>query len=193
MLKILFIPIGAVGHVNSAIGMAQVLAESGHKVIFALNTTWRGKLERYGFEEVLFKQENMKEGVDPAENLALILIEKGMIGKLTPLENALKFAEVMETADHELIKVDKIIEDLLPQINPDVIICDQIWCLPSVEKSGIPWVLVCSCNPLFIIEDERTPPGNSGLFLDGLVWPRFIVILNHITLMIRFTRFGPQK
>ena len=49
MMNILFIPLDAVGHVNSAIGMAQVLAQSGHKAIFAITDQWRGKLERYGF------------------------------------------------------------------------------------------------------------------------------------------------
>ena len=165
MLKILFIPLDAVGHVFTAIGMAQVLADSGHKVIFAINDQWRGKLERYGFEEVLFSQESKKEDVDPAQMWASVLDQNGLFSKLSPLDNAVKLNDVMDSMIEDQMKLDLLIEKLLPQIKPDVIICDQIMCLPSVENSGIPWVLVCSCNPLFLIEDERTPPTNSGLFL----------------------------
>ena len=55
-----------------------------------------------------------------------------------------------------------MVEKVIEEVKPDVMVCDQLLTVPSVEKSGIPWVLVCSCNPLIGIKDERTPPGNSG-------------------------------
>ena len=193
MLKILFIPISAVGHVNSAIGMAQVLLERGHKIVFAISDQWRGKLAKYGFEEVLFKREGAEEDEDPVKGWALHILKLGLFNKESALKSALNKVKAKTDLFEAQMKLDKEIEDLLPQIKPDVIICDQIVGLPSVETSGIPWVLVCSCNPLFIIEDERTPPGNSGKANFILNKSMIYLYLNSLRSRNRFTRFGSRK
>ncbi|CAG2118709.1 unnamed protein product [Medioppia subpectinata] len=54
---ILFVPIDAVGHVNSSIGIAEVLIQAGHRVVFVVNEQWRGRLTKYGIEEVLITEE----------------------------------------------------------------------------------------------------------------------------------------
>lgn len=41
------------GHVNSCIGVGQVLIARGHRVVFAVESAWKGKLAKYGFEEEL--------------------------------------------------------------------------------------------------------------------------------------------
>lgn len=41
------------GHVNSCIGVGQVLLARGHRVVFAIDAAWKGKLAKYGFEEEL--------------------------------------------------------------------------------------------------------------------------------------------
>ena len=71
-LKVLFIPFSEVGHVSGAIGMAQVLVDSGHEVVFFITDQWRGKIEKYGIEEVLYpvnEDNNAKEigDMDPAQ------------------------------------------------------------------------------------------------------------------------------
>ena len=38
-MKILFVPIEATGHMNSAIGMAQTLSSAGHRITFAVTKT----------------------------------------------------------------------------------------------------------------------------------------------------------
>ncbi|CAG2182429.1 unnamed protein product, partial [Oppiella nova] len=59
--------------------------------------------------------------------------------------------------------LDVIVDGLLSDIRPDVVIVDQARCIPALVLSGIPWVATCSFNPLFFIPDERTPPELSGL------------------------------
>jgi len=52
-LTILFMPESAYGPTNNCIGIGDVLRRRGHRVVFAAEASWRGRLERLGFEEDL--------------------------------------------------------------------------------------------------------------------------------------------
>ena len=49
----LFWPESAYGPTNQCVGIGKVLLERGHRVVFAAEASWRGKLEPLGFEEEL--------------------------------------------------------------------------------------------------------------------------------------------
>ena len=87
-LKVLFVPISAVGHVNGAIGMAQVLVDSGHEVLFFISDQWKGKIEKYGIKEVLYpvKVDEKVAKMDPAEYWAKMIADMGMLNGLAPLQ-----------------------------------------------------------------------------------------------------------
>ena len=171
-LKILFIPIDAIGHVNAAIGMAQVLIGSGHRVIFAINDQWRGRLLNYGIEEVLLSQEDRDPDEDPAKRWADLFFSGGAIKSCTPLETTINIrTKLMPYFCEETKKLDLEVELLIKTIAPDVMVLDQVLTIPSVVLSGIPWVLVCSFNPLMFIEDEKTPPWGSGIVRMTLIIP----------------------
>ncbi|XP_054152675.1 uncharacterized protein LOC128951453 [Oppia nitens] len=175
-LKVLFIPIDGVGHVNAAIAMAQVLIKSGHECTFAICDQWRGKLEPYGIREILWSIKNRENADESAAKYwGLFLKEKGFLGPGDALEKAV--TEVREAKDfyeNQHLIDDKARQAIL-DVQPDVILCDQFSSLFSVLKSGIPWVLVCSCNPLALLHDNRTPPAYSGLPITGPIseWQTF--------------------
>ncbi|MFZ4497625.1 MAG: glycosyl transferase, partial [Candidatus Nanopelagicales bacterium] len=50
---ILFMPESAYGPTNQCIGIGKVLLERGHRVVFAAEASWSGKLKALGFEEDL--------------------------------------------------------------------------------------------------------------------------------------------
>ena len=52
-LTIVFMPESAYGPTNNCIGIGKVLERRGHRVVFAAEASWRGKLEPLGFEEDL--------------------------------------------------------------------------------------------------------------------------------------------
>jgi hypothetical protein len=52
-LTILFMPESAYGPTNNCIGIGKVLERRGHRVIFAAEASWKGRLEPLGFEEDL--------------------------------------------------------------------------------------------------------------------------------------------
>ena len=58
---ILFTPMDGHGHVNSCVGVAQVLLKRGHRIVFAVDSAWKGKLAKYGFEEELIRTHDKEE------------------------------------------------------------------------------------------------------------------------------------
>ncbi|MDQ1624958.1 MAG: hypothetical protein QOJ49_456, partial [Actinomycetota bacterium] len=50
---VLFVPESAHGPTNNCIGIGDVLRRRGHRVVFAAESSWRGKLDALGFEEDL--------------------------------------------------------------------------------------------------------------------------------------------
>ena len=52
-LTILFMPESAYGPTNNCIGIGDVLRRRGHRVVFAAEASWNGRLEPLGFEEDL--------------------------------------------------------------------------------------------------------------------------------------------
>ena len=52
-LTILFMPESAYGPTNNCIGIGDMLRRRGHRVVFAAEASWKGKLDALGFEEDL--------------------------------------------------------------------------------------------------------------------------------------------
>src|SRR3954468_5927916 len=50
---VLFMPESAYGPTNNCIGIGDVLRRRGHRVVFAAEASWAGKLTALGFEEDL--------------------------------------------------------------------------------------------------------------------------------------------
>ncbi|CAG2167328.1 unnamed protein product [Oppiella nova] len=165
-LNVLFIPMDGTGHVNACLGIAEQLIESGHKVSFLMNNQWRGKLSaKYGITEITHESVSGRQtGGDPALEWALVFQESGMISSNGSLEKMLAwYTKLLPLFMKYSDVINERIESTIESLKPDVIFMDQVICLPAVERAGIPWVWICSFNPLFLIDDERTPPKGSGL------------------------------
>jgi hypothetical protein len=162
-LTILFAPIDAVGHVNACIGIAQVLRDRGHRIVFAISDNWREKLKIYGFEEELIELSKKVTVEDPAKFWAELCLKSGMFGSSSPLEKVkrMNFKEMIDRYKPS----DPILKEIVCRIKPDIILIDGFLWMPSLMNSGIPWVWSISCNPLFIdhaMDDKRLPPSGSG-------------------------------
>src|SRR5258707_14607598 len=70
-LTILFMPESAYGPTNNCIGIGDVLRRRGHRVVFAAEASWQGKLEPLGFTEDLVNlAEPGSAGLAPASRRA---------------------------------------------------------------------------------------------------------------------------
>ena len=165
-LTVLYVPRDAIGHVNACIGSAQVLIEAGHRVIFAINDQWAGRLERYGIEERLIVDEDRPKDGDPAKYLVKKVMENGILKATSPLEKIenKKFDTTLAMAK----KIDKVIGPIIECVKPDVIVIDQPINIPTIDLSGIPVIRSWSTNPLNPLNShaqsiEKLPPAGSGL------------------------------
>ncbi|MFC7511835.1 hypothetical protein ACFQV4_21280 [Streptomyces thermocarboxydus] len=52
-MTVLIAPESAYGPTNNCVGIGDVLSRRGHRVVFAAEASWKGRLEPLGFEEEL--------------------------------------------------------------------------------------------------------------------------------------------
>jgi hypothetical protein len=164
-LTILFTPVEGVGHVNACIGLAECLRDRGHKIVFTVDKTFEGKLIRYGFIEEKIIDPNEGKFKNPGEKAAKRLMESGILSGMSSLEKI----ELMSTkkffvGSTERMKFNEtILKAIIEKHKPDVYIIDHFVGSPTLIYSDKPWVFLFSGNPLFVLDDERTPPGASGM------------------------------
>ena len=161
-LKILIIPYflcKVVSYVNMCIGIAQNLHKRGHRIIFAINEEWRGKCVSYGFEEIVMSIDGNGNDNDVYE----FYEKRGLLeSSQSPLEKMISACSSNGLGKY--VAYDDIIAKIIDRVSPDIIINgNNYYVIPSIMKSGRPWVLAVGTHPLQFIEDERTPPTCSGV------------------------------
>ncbi|CAG2118653.1 unnamed protein product, partial [Medioppia subpectinata] len=181
-LTILFAPMEGVGHVNACIGLAEVLLSRGHKVVFAVDQSYAGKLSPFGFIEEIITSEETK-GKKPGEDIAIKLVASGLLSAKTSLESlkSMKSVPLMDVMLQKFKDNEPQLKAIVAKHNPDVYIIDDFFGSPTLIHSNKPWVLLCSGNPLFYINDERTPPPGSGYPSNGdrKEWEEFKELKNN--------------
>ena len=164
---VVFFPEGAFGPTNNCVGIGKVLLERGARVVFVIEESFAGTLQTQGFEEALMQLKPPPE-VEEAP---------GQFWKDFVRETAPEFRkptiEQLETfilpVWQELVDgaryVDARLEDIFGELEPDVIVQDNVVAFPAVPASGRPWVRIVSCNPLEL-KDPELPPPYTGLPID---------------------------
>lgn len=171
-LQILATPMNSHGHINAVHGLADRLRSRGHRVIFVLQTEFKGKMSRYGYEERILDDvvhphlcKYVEEG---KEFWQTYMASNGHRFEKSPVQ---MFADVLPEIFDILHKNQLALHDqyrrLIEEIQPDLILNDCVVDLPPVTTSSIPWVWVFSASPQFMLMDSRIPPYYSGLPLDG--------------------------
>jgi len=169
----LFMPESAYGPTNNCIGIGNELLRRGHRVVFAAEASWAGKLEALGFEEDLVELAPPAEPEVGADG-SLIEPDAGAFWKDYIREISPEFAKsteaqletVIRPIWEELIQGAKYSEPALKAIiertRPDVIIEDNVLLFPALATAGVPFVRIVSCNPLEV-PGASIAPAFSGL------------------------------
>jgi MGT family glycosyltransferase len=166
-LTILFMPESAYGPTNNCIGIGDILRKRGHRVVFAAEASWKGKLTALGFEEDLVDlAPPSEEEQDPGQ------FWKDFIRDTAP-EYRKSTAEQLETVTKPiwdaLIDGAKYCEPqlkaIIERVKPDVIVEDNVIAFPALVTAGKPFVRIVSCNPLEV-RGENVAPVFSGLPAD---------------------------
>jgi MGT family glycosyltransferase len=175
MSTIVFFPEGAYGPTNNCVGIADVLRARGHRPVFIIEESFGGTLEEKGFEERL-----MRLGPPPETEEAPGQFWKDFIRDTAPvfrkptieqLEGfiAPTFQALIDGARY----VDDRLVEIIDEVQPDVLVEDNVVAFPALPASGRPWVRIVSCNPAEL-PDANVPPKFSGYPADDPTgWAEF--------------------
>ncbi len=174
-----------------------MLLERGHCVVFVVEESFAGTLETQGFEEALMRLKPPPE-VEEAP---------GQFWKDFVRDTAPEFRkptiEQLETfilpVWQELVDgaryVDERLREIFGELEPDVIVEDNVVAFPAVPASGRPWVRIVSCNPLEL-KDPALPPAFSGYPTgDRAGWDEFRARYHevHEPLLSEFSAFCQER
>ena len=172
-LTVLFMPESAYGPTNNCVGIGDVLRRRGHRVVFAAEASWKGRLEPLGFEEDLVNLSPPGQPSQPGEPGQQGEQDAGAFWKEFIARTAPEFRKpTIEQLDTwirpvwaELISGARYCQEQLAEIvartRPDVIVEDNVISFPALLTAGVPFVRIVSCNPLEIA-DPALPPAFSG-------------------------------
>jgi MGT family glycosyltransferase len=176
-LTVLFMPESAYGPTNNCIGIGDVLRQRGHRVVFAAEASWKGKLASLGFDEALvdlappsgdagggdagqFWKDFIRDTASEFRRPTIEQLETFMAPTWQALIDGAKFGEPQ-------------LQTILDTIRPDVVVEDNVVCFPALMSAGAPFVRILSCNPLEM-RGPHVPPPYSGLAGDDPVgWEGF--------------------
>ena len=167
MATIVFFPEGAYGPTNNCVGIGDVLRKRGHRVVFIAEESFAGTLEAKGFEERL-----MRLGPAPDEPEVPGQFWKDFIRDTAPvfrkptLDQLGEFiAPTFEALADGARYVDDRLLEIIDEVDPDVLVEDNVVSFPALQASGRPWVRIASCNPAEV-KDPAVPPPFSGYAAD---------------------------
>jgi MGT family glycosyltransferase len=177
-LTVLFMPESAFGPTNNCIGIGDVLRRRGHRVVFAAEASWRGRLEPLGFAEDLVDLASPPPPDAPAQDAGQFW--KDFIRETAPefrKPTVEQLATFMQPTWQALIDGARYCEPHLREIiarqGPDVIVEDNVVSFPALQTAGKPFVRIVSCNPLEIRGPDVAPPYSGLPADDRAAWEAF--------------------
>jgi len=170
-LTVLFMPESAYGPTNQCVGLGNILLQRGHRVVFAAEASWDGKLAPLGFEEDLV---NLAPPEEPEPGVE---VDAGAFWKDFIRETAPEFRKptidqlttFMQPTWQALIDgaiyCEPQLRDIIARVKPDVIVEDNVVAFPALVTADAPYVRIVSCNPLEV-KGPDVAPAYSGLPAD---------------------------
>jgi MGT family glycosyltransferase len=164
----MFMPESAYGPTNQCIGLGKVLLDRGHRVVFAAETSWAGRLEPFGFVEALVdlaepEPDAGESGEGAAGQFWIDFVNETAPEFAKPTRDQL--ASFVQPTYDALVTGARYAEPRLREIiaehRPDVIVEDNVVSFPALPACGRPWVRITSCNPAEL-KDPDVPPVFSG-------------------------------
>lgn len=177
----LFVPESAYGPTGNCIGIGAVLRERGHRVVFAAEASWKGRLSALGFEEDLVDLAPPAEG-DQSEGAEQ---DAGQFWKDFIRDTAPEFrkptldqlATFMVPTWQALVDgaryCEPALRDIVARTRPDVVVEDNVLCFPALMTAGVPWVRIVSCNPLEVKGPDVAPAYSGYPADDRSGWDAF--------------------
>ena len=163
-MLVVFFPEGAYGPTNNCVGIGDVLRRRGHRVVFIVEDSFAGTLEEKGFEERLMRLTPPPEVEEaPGQFWKDFIRDTAPVFRKPTIDQLSEFiAPTFEALIDGAKYVDERLVEIIDELQPDIVVEDNVVAFPALFSSGRPWARIASCNPAEI-KDERIPPPFSGL------------------------------
>jgi MGT family glycosyltransferase len=160
---IVFFPEGAFGPTNNCVGIGAVLRRRGHRVVFIVEESFAGTLEAQGFEERLMRLTPPPETEEaPGQFWKDFIRDTAPVFRKSTTEQLSEFiAPTFEALVDGARYVDDRLLEIIDELQPDLIVEDNVVSFPALLWCGRPWARIASCNPAEI-KDAEVPPVFSG-------------------------------
>jgi len=170
-LKIMFVPMELVGHINSGIGLAHTLKSRGHHIVWAVDPSHKELVITNGFDvevidNFLWKDNSFTEFESRVTVQLGWTQPKTVYWLMSRLTNWVTLAKLYYQVIFSFFNKDYKLRQMIARLKPDVLIVDDVFAYPSIIYSQKPWVWLFSSNPLGFYQDESLPPpfmGNNKL------------------------------
>ena len=173
----MFWPESAYGPTNQCIGLAAILHDRGHTIVFAAESSWAGKLTPFGFIEELVDLAEPAEDAgeeDAGKFWTDFIAETAPEFRKPTIEQLASFIQPTYQA---LIDGAKYCEPRLREIvakhHPDVIVEDNVVLFPALVTSGAPFARIMSCSPLEVGGPDVPPPFSGLPSADRSQWDAY--------------------
>jgi UDP:flavonoid glycosyltransferase YjiC (YdhE family) len=160
---IAFFPEGAYGPTNNCVGIGDVLRRRGHRVLFIVEESFAGTLDAQGFEERLMRltPPPLEEEI-PGQFWKEFIRDTAPVFRLPTIEQLSGFiAPTFQALVDGAKYVDDRLHEIIGELEPDVIVEDNVVGFAALPACGRPWARIVSCNPAEI-RDPDVPPTFSG-------------------------------
>jgi len=160
---IVFFPEGAFGPTNNCVGIGNVLKERGHRVVFIVEESFAGTLEARGFEEARMRLQPPPEVEEaPGQFWKDFIRETAPEFRKPTIEQLDSFLKpTWQALIDGAMYVDDRLREIYDEVQPDVVVEDNVVAFAALQTSGRPWVRITSCNPLEL-KDPNLAPVFSG-------------------------------
>ncbi len=168
-LTVLFMPESAYGPTNQCIGLGAVLRHRGHRVVFAAERSWQGKLAALGFDEDLVDLAPAGEADadgDPGKFWKEFIRATAPEFRKPTLDQLAGFIRPTWQALVDGARYcQPQLRHIVDRVRPDVIAVDNVIGFPALVTADAAYVRIMSCNPLEVPGPDL-PPVFSGYRTD---------------------------
>jgi MGT family glycosyltransferase len=158
-----FFPEGAYGPTNNCVGIGDVLRRRGHRVVFIVEESFAGTLEARGFEERLMRLAPLPaEPEVPGQFWKDFIRDTAPVFRRPTIEQLDGFIRPTWQALCDGARyVEPRLREIIDELQPDMVVEDNVVGFPALPASGRRWARIVSCNPCEL-KDPEVPPVFSG-------------------------------
>ncbi|ORA53517.1 glycosyl transferase [Mycolicibacterium chubuense] len=173
----MFWPESAYGPTNQCIGLASILRDRGHRIVFAAESSWAGRIAPFGFVEELVDLAAPAEGAadeDAGAFWTQFIAETAPEFRKPTIEQLATFIQPTYQALIDGARYcEPRLRDIIAEHRPDVIVEDNVVLFPALVTAGVPFVRIVSCSPLEIPGPDVPPPFSGLPSADPAEWDAY--------------------